>query len=253
PWTIARDRLVRSTGIPNVKLLNDLEAMAHGTLAIPAEHTAALNVGVGRPGHRAVIAAGTGLGQAFLYWDGSVHHPVATEGGHASFAPRDGEQVELLEFLRCRHDHVSWERVLSGPGLEAIFDFLGESRGLRAREPVISRIDAGESVAAVVGEAGVTGACDTCRRAVDLFLQLYGMQAANLALTVFALGGVYVGGGIIRKLLPRALEGPFREGFLDVGRLRKLLETIPVRAIREPRTAVTGAARVAVAAVRSGR
>lgn len=251
PWTIDREQLSRSTGIERIRLLNDLEAAAYGVLAMSPEHTVTLNQGVERPGHRVVIAAGTGLGQAILHWDGSAHRPVATEGGHAGFAPRDEEQIELFRFLHRRYDRVSWERVLSGPGLESIFDFYSQGQGHGIEPAIEQRIEAGEPVAAVVGEAGVAGTSATCRRAVDLFLRLYGAQAANLALTTFALGGVYVGGGIIRKMLPRAADGPFREGFLDVGRFRDFVESIPVHAIREPRTAVEGAARVAAELARS--
>jgi glucokinase len=253
PWTIDADEVSRTTGIPQIRFLNDLAAAARGVLTLGPEDTAILNPGLEREGHRALIAAGTGLGQAILFWDGARHHPSATEGGHTGFGPRDEEQIALLRFLASRYDRVSWERVLSGVGLESIFEFLCDERGMAPTPGARARIAAGEDVAAVVGEAGVAGECATCRHAVDLFLRLYGAQAANLALTTFALGGIYLWGGIIRKLLPRAIEGPFLDGFLDVGRFRELMEEVPVYAVLDERAAVAGAAQVALQSVAGAR
>jgi glucokinase len=250
PWTIEPARVARDTGIGTVRLLNDLEAAAHGVATLGPEDLAVLNPGVRRSGHCGLVAAGTGLGQAILFWDGERHHPTATEGGHTGFGPRDEEQIALHRFLGRRYDRVSWERVLSGSGLEAIYEFLVLERGMPASEQVDARVRAGEDLAAAVGEAGIGEDCGTCRHAVDLFLRLYGAQSANLALTTLAVGGIYVWGGIIRKLLPRAVEGPFLEGFLDVGRFRDLMREIPVWAVLDERAAVAGAARVAVEAVK---
>jgi glucokinase len=253
PWTIDPDEVSRSTGIPQIRFLNDLAAAARGVLTLGPEDTAILNPGLEREGHRALIAAGTGLGQSILFWDGVRHHPSATEGGHTAFGPRDEEQIALLRFLARRYDRVSWERVVSGMGLEAIFEFLRDERGMVPANGVREQIDSGEDVPGVVGEAGVTGECATCRHAVDLFLRLYGAQAANLALTTFALGGIYLWGGIIRKLLPRAVEGPFLDGFLDAGRFREFMEEIPVYAVLDERAAVAGAAQVALQSVAGAR
>jgi glucokinase len=253
PWTIDPAELSRRTGIDRVILVNDLAAAAQGVLRLGPEDVAILNPGVERAGHRALVAAGTGLGQAILFWDGARHHAAASEGGHTGFGPRDAEQVALHQFLAARHDRVSWERVVSGPGLESIYEFLVLERGMPASEEVDARVRAGGDLAAAVGDAGLGEGCGTCRYAVDLFLRLYGAESANLALTTLAVGGIYLWGGIIRKLLPRAMDGPFLEGYLDVGRFRALLEEIPVRIVLDDRAAIAGAAQIAMQSVAGAR
>jgi glucokinase len=191
-----------------------------------------------------VIAAGTGLGQAFLFWDGNRHHPVATEGGHVDFAPRDEREVALLAFLRRRHARVSYERALSGPGLAAIFAFLTEDLGRPVAPAVRERLRTGDASAAI-GEAGVAGTCPTCVEAVELFVDLYGAQAGNLALTVMATGGVYVGGGIVTKMLPVITSGRFMTAFTAKGRYAEIMRAMPVQAILNPKTSLLGAAHAA--------
>ncbi|MEJ2482003.1 MAG: glucokinase [Gemmatimonadota bacterium] len=253
PWTIDPSEVSRGTGIAEVVLVNDLVAAAQGVLSLGPEDVAVLNPGRERVGHRALVAAGTGLGQAILFWDGARHLPAASEGGHTGFGPRDEEQVALHRFLAARHDRVSWERVVSGPGLESIYEFLVLERGMPASEEVDARVRAGGDLAAAVGDAGIEDESSTCRYAVDLFLRLYGAESANLALTTLALGGIYLWGGIIRKLLPRAIDGPFLEGYLDVGRFRGLLEEIPVRIVLDDRAAIAGAAQIALQSVAGAR
>jgi glucokinase len=229
----------------SVRLLNDLEATAYGALFLADEALHVLNRGTPRAGNRAIIAAGTGLGQAFLTWNGTHHHPVATEGGHADFAPRDDLETALLHFLGSQYDHVSWERVLSGPGLVGLYRFLTESQG-RPASPALRAQMAGEDPAAAIGTAGVSGTCPTAVEAVDLFLHLYGAQAGNLALTVMAVGGVYVGGGIAPKLLSRmTANGGFVAAFTAKGRYAPLMADIPVWVILDPKTARLGAAEAA--------
>jgi glucokinase len=230
PWKVEAASLARAIGCPEVRLMNDLESTAYGALFLDSEHLLTLNEGIARRAHRCVIAAGTGLGQAILFWDGARYRPAATEGGHVDFAPRNEREMGLLRFLLQRYDRVSYERVLSGPGLLNIFDYLIEA----------------EDPGAVVGEAGVSGACATCREAVDLFASLYGAQAANLALSSMALGGVYIGGGIVTKLLPRIQSGGFMESFTFVGRFESLMAETPVQVILDPKTSLLGAAEVAL-------
>jgi glucokinase len=238
-----RERL----GTPHVRLLNDLEATAYGALTLPAEKLLALNVGVARPGNRAVIAAGTGLGQALLFWDGTRHLPVATEGGHADFAPRDDVEMDVLRNLTAQYGaHVSYERVVSGHGLVNVFRFLDEVRHLPVSDDVRRRL-AAEDPAAVIGELGISGACATAAAAVERFVSVYGAQAGNLALTVMATGGVYVGGGIVNKLLPAMTRGRFVEAFVAKGRYERLMREIPVWIIRDPDAGLQGAAHVAAA------
>jgi glucokinase len=244
PWKLSEERLSEEIGSERVRLLNDLETTAYGALFLGPDELHTLNDGIPRQTHRAVIAAGTGLGQAVLFWDGSGHRPAATEGGHTAFAPRDDREIKLLRFLLERYPRVSWERVLSGRGLFHIFEFL-RSEGASALPEVEKRL-ASEDPAAVVGEAGVRGACPTCEAAVDLFVSLYGAQAANLALTTMALGGVYVGGGIVTKLLPKLTSGLFMEAFWNAGRFEPLMRETPVRVILDPKTSLLGAAEIAL-------
>ncbi|MGD8867357.1 MAG: glucokinase, partial [Gemmatimonadales bacterium] len=195
-------------------------------------------------GNRALIAAGTGLGQAGLYWDGITHRPFASEGGHASFAPRGEPQTALLEFLSRRYGgHVSWERVVSGPGLVNLHDFLNEYRSADAsagHEESLEKDDPADITA-----GALTGRCPLCVEALDLFVASYGAEAGNLALKIMATGGLYVGGGIAPKIVEKLREPTFVEAFLDKGRMRELLEKIPVRVVVEKGTALTGAARYA--------
>ncbi len=244
PWKLSERQLAEEIGCERVRLLNDLETTAYGALFLGPDELHTLNEGIERQTHRAVIAAGTGLGQAVLFWDGARYRPAATEGGHAAFAPRDERESRLLRFLLERYPRVSWERVLSGRGLFHIFEFL-RSEGAPLLPEVEKRL-ASEDPSAVVGEAGVRGACPTCEDAVDLFVSLYGSQAGNLALTTMALGGVYVGGGIVTKLLPKVKSGLFMEAFRSAGRFEGLMRQTPVRVILNPKASLLGAAEVAL-------
>jgi glucokinase len=244
PWKLSERRLAGEIGSERVRLLNDLETTAYGALFLGPDELHTLNEGVPRQTHRAVIAAGTGLGQALLFWDGARHRPAATEGGHAAFAPRDEREMRLLRFLLQHYPRVSWERVLSGRGLFHILEFL-RSEGASLLPELEERL-ASEDPGAVVGEAGVRGACPTCEAAVDLFVSLYGAQAANLALTTMALGGVYVGGGIVTKLLPKVKSGLFMQAFRDAGRFEPLMRDTPVRVILDPKASLLGAAEAAL-------
>ena len=245
PWRVEARALSAQLGGVRVRLLNDLEATAYGALFLGATNLTTLHPGHPRAGNRAIIAAGTGLGQAFLTWDGAHHHPVATEGGHADFAPRTDIETALLAFLRPQYDHVSWERVLSGPGLVNIYRFLTESQG-RPTSPALTAAMAGGDPAAAIGTAAVDGTSPTAVESVDLFMHLYGAQAGNLALKVMATGGVYVGGGIAPKLLPRMMAtGAFATGFTAKGRYASMMSDIPVWVILEPKTARLGAAAAA--------
>lgn len=244
PWKIEAGHLARVIGCERVRLLNDLETTAYGALFLPADDIRTLNEGTPRRGHCAVIAAGTGLGQALLFWDGRRYRPSATEGGHADFAPRTDLEAELFQFLRHHYVRVSYERVLSGPGLHNIFRFLDE--GLK--RPVDSQVRARlatEDPAAVIGEAGVSGTCRTCAEAVATFVSIYGAQAGNLALTLLAVGGVFIGGGIVTKMLPTMTTGIFMEAFTAKQPFVELMQAIPVRIILNQDTSRLGAAHVA--------
>ena len=247
PWIIDSGSLQRKLGIGKVSLINDLEANAQGLAELMDRDFTVLAHGApGAMGNRAVISAGTGLGEAGLYWDGSVHHPFAAEGGHADFAPANELQAELWSYLRNKFDgHVSWERVLSGPGQFNIYEFLRDT-GKGKEEPWLAEeIKAGDPSAAV-SRNGLSGKSPLCEQAVDLFVEIYGAAAGNLALKFLALGGVFVGGGIAPKILPKLKDQRFIRAFCDKGRLRTLLEKIPVKVVLNDKTALLGAGHVAM-------
>jgi glucokinase len=246
PWELRESDLAKRLGAP-VKLLNDLEAAAYGMLFLAQDELVVLNRG-SRPrgrGNIAVIAAGTGLGEALLVFDGERHHPVATEGGHASLAPRSEREIALLRHLREKFaGHVSWERVLSGPGLFNVYHFLRSESGAPEPRWLAERIAAGDPGRAV-SEAGLAGEDPVCAETLELFASLYGAEAGNMALRVLAVGGVFVGGGIAPRIRSVLEGGAFMEAFCDKGRFRGFNEGIPVALATNPRAPLIGAARYA--------
>ncbi|HXP16570.1 MAG TPA: glucokinase [Terriglobales bacterium] len=245
PWVIESKRLADELQIGKAVLINDLEANAWGIPALEARDVVALNQVKGQPlGNQAVIAAGTGLGQAGMYWDGATHHVFACEGGHTDFAPRNQMEVELFNYLRTRFGHVSYERIVSGPGLVNVFNFLRDT-GRGAPEQWLIEQMTQSDPAAAISRAASDGKCALCEQAVDLFISIYGAEAGNLALKIMATGGVYLGGGIAPKMLAK-LSGPlFMQAFIGKGRMQALLESMPVRVITNDRIALLGAARCA--------
>jgi glucokinase len=245
PWVVDADELESRSGIPTVALLNDLEATGWGVSALEQSQVVVLNPG--RPdaaGNGAVIAAGTGLGEGGIYWNGSEARPFACEGGHASFSPTDELGDRLLQFLRHLHGHVSWERVLSGPGLADLFRFMVLEAGESEPDWFLEADHAGDPVPAV-SEMALEGRCEISVRTLELFARLYGEEAGNLALKVMATGGVWVGGGIAPRIRRFLEDGAFMDGFLAKGRMRPLLESMPVRIALDDRAALFGAARFA--------
>ncbi len=246
PWVVDAADLAGDLQIARVDLINDLEANAHGIFELAPADFVEVNPGAAdAAGNLAVMSAGTGLGEAGMYWDGRQHHPFACEGGHADYAPRTDTEIDLLRYLRGKFGaHVSWERVVSGPGLRNIYEFLRDSG--RGTEPDWLR----EAIAkgdppAVISEAGLSGKSDLCVQALHLFISAYGAEAGNLALKVMATGGLYVGGGIAPKIIATLRTSAFTDAFTAKGRLRELLEAIPVRVITIEHTALLGAARYA--------
>jgi glucokinase len=249
-WVVDARDLAARLGVPGAVLLNDLEAMAYGVAALEPSDLVELRAGVpGARGNAAVIAAGTGLGEAVLVWDGRRHRPVATESGHADWAPVDALQLELLRFLLPEFGHVGVERVLSGPGLHNIYRFLRDTGHCEEPAWLAEALRAGDPPA-VIGATGLEGRAELAVRALDLLMAIYGAEAGNLGLRTLATGGVYVGGGIAAKLLPKLREPAFLAAFSAKGRVRPLVETFPVRVILEDRAALLGAARYA--ALRAG-
>jgi glucokinase len=245
PWQVDESTVARVASCPRVRLMNDLETTAYGALFVGADELLALNAGVDQPGNRAVIAAGTGLGEGLLFWDGRRYHPSATEGGHADFGPGDDRDIGLLTFLRREYERVSWERVVSGPGLHNIFRYLD----VGLRRPVASAVRMRmrtQDPSAVIGAAALEGTCATCIEAVETFVRLYGAQAGNLALTAMAVGGIYVGGGIVTKLLPKFVGRLFLDAFIAKDPHRELMQRMPVWVLLNPKTSQLGAAHAAL-------
>ncbi|HEY1697376.1 MAG TPA: glucokinase [Polyangiaceae bacterium] len=251
PWVIDAKRIARRLGIARVTLLNDLVALALGALDVPRSKLRVLGE-AGAPkkrgGNVAVIAAGTGLGEAMLVWDDVSGRfvPSATEGGHADFAPADELQGELLAFLRRRNDHVSWERLVSGMGLGNLYDFFREGRGIAESTDSARALDAASDRNAAIAQLADAGTSEPARHAVELFTRLYGAEAGNLALKTLAVGGVYVCGNIAAKMLPRLEMGGFRQAFEDKGRFRSLLAKVPLAVVLDTDVGLAGAKRVAL-------
>jgi len=242
PWVIEQSRLAKQISLPSTWLINDLEASAWGI--------GALNHVSGHvSGNQAVIAAGTGLGQAGLYWDGSHHQVFACEGGHCDFAPQGELQIELLRYLAARFEHVSYERILSGPGLVNVYEFLRD-RGKEKETPEFAAELKNGDAAAAISRAAIDGTSTLAVQALDLFIDVYGAEASNLALKTMATGGLFLSGGISPKILSK-LQGPkFMQAFVHKGRLRPLVESIPVQVVTNEKAGLLGAARCA--AVRGG-
>ena len=244
PWQLDEATLAASLPARRVRLLNDLEATGYGVLTLPPTALEPLQHGAARRGNMVLIAAGTGLGEALLIWDGQRHLVVASEGGHVDFAPRTDLETELLRCLRKEFGRVSYERVLSGPGLYNVYRFLRDTGGLPEPLWLHDRIATGDP-SAVVSEVGLAGGHPLCVQALDLFAAVYGAEAGNLALKALAVGGVFVGGGIAPKIRAKLADGTFVTAFCDKGRFAELMASIPVSLMLEPRAALLGAAHVA--------
>jgi glucokinase len=197
---------------------------------------------VHQSGNKALIAAGTGLGQAILYDDGRHFHPLASEGGHGDFAPRNELEIELLRHLIGRFGHVSYERVVSGPGIANIYRFLKEDRGLEEPPWLAERLAAADDPSAVISKAALASEAEICSEALNLFVSVYGAETGNLALRAKSVRGLYVGGGIAPKILEKLKDGTFMRAFVDKGRYADLLATVPVRVVLNEQAALRGAA-----------
>ncbi len=246
PWIVESQSLANELKLKKVFLINDLEANAWGIVDLDVKDAVLLNQVKASPqGNQAVIAAGTGLGEAGMYWNGTQHEVFATEGGHADFAPRNELEVELFRYLNTQYGHVSYERILSGPGLVNVFHFLRDTG--RGTEPKWLTDEMQHSdPAAAISQAAMGGKCALCEQAVDIFVSVYAAEAGNLALKTMATGGVYLGGGIAPKMLSK-MSGPlFMHAFAAKGRMQPLLEAIPVRVITNDKIALLGAARYAL-------
>ncbi len=248
PWTLDSRQLARDLDIEHLFLINDLEANGYGINELSADQVFILSEGdSSQVGNRGLIAAGTGLGEGMMIWNGKSHIPMASEGGHTDFAPRNALEMELLQHLRAGlNGHVSWERVCSGIGLKNIYAFLRDVKKMEESSALRQRMQE-EDPNSVIGELGESGENELCAKTLNIFVSVYGAEAGNLALKILAHGGIYVGGGIAPKVLKTMQSGAFMDAFCDKGRMHDLVANMPVRIILESRAALMGAAAYAEA------
>jgi glucokinase len=244
PWTLDSRELSAGLDIQHVFLINDLEANGYGVAELAPEQIYTLAEGdSSQIGNRALIAAGTGLGQGLLIWNGRTHVPYPSEGGHADYAPRNEDEIDLLRFLKEKYNgRVSFERVVAGMGLTSIYEFLREVRGMEEPSWLREKLAAVGDPNSVITEMALSAKSEICEKAMDMFVSAYGAEAGNLALKVLSVGGLYVGGGIAPRIIEKLKDGTFLKAFTDKGRLSQLLINMPVRIILEPRAAQLGAA-----------
>jgi glucokinase len=242
PWQISAAEIAGDSGIGSVSLLNDLEATGWGLPTLQADDLCTLQKGNTRAsGNAAIIAAGTGLGQAGLYFDGEQHQAFACEGGHTDFSAQSELDMALLRYLQREHDHVSWERIVSGSGLVSLHACLCELRQREIPDWLQESMQAGDPAKAI-SSAAQQGRDAICTEALQWFTHLYGVEAGNLALKLMATGGVYVAGGIAPKILEQLQDGTFMQAFCAKGRMRALMERMPVRVVLNDEVALRGAA-----------
>lgn len=239
PWLVDESTLAKRLSIPKVKLINDLEATAWGISRLKPDELFIVNRGKKENGNRAILAAGTGLGEAGMYWDGKRHLPFSCEGGHVDFAPRNEREFQLWHYLKKKYEHVSYERILSGPGLEHLFWFLIEN-GFEKEE-----IE-GSNLPHQITQRGVKGNSKVCQEVVEWFCSIYGSAAGNLALKMMAIGGIYLGGGIAPHIVPILEKGEFMHSFTCKGRFESILCSIPVTVILNDNAALLGASQYAI-------
>ncbi|MBK8164041.1 MAG: glucokinase [Gammaproteobacteria bacterium] len=249
-WRLDNRRLAAEFALPAVHLINDFQAVGHGIELLEDNDLVVLQPGRPRSAApRTVLGAGTGLGTALLAWDGARYQVLPTEGGHVDFAPNGAVQRDLLAWLAQRHGHVSIERLLSGPGLAAIYDFLCARQPDRVDPDLTERLRTQDTAAAVTEHAMIHG--DTlANEALSLFVAVYGAHTGNLALLTLPYGGLYIAGGIAPRILPRLVDGRFLAAFNDKGRMAHLTAEIPVAVVINPRVGLLGAAHFAAQAAR---
>jgi glucokinase len=244
PWTIDSQEVARQLKLNTVGLLNDLEAYAYGIDALESKDFVTLSEGSeDAEGNRAVISAKTGLGMAGLYWDGFRHHPFACEGGHADFAPRNGLEMELLGYLQQKYGRISCERILSGPGIRNVFEFLRDTH--KAEEPAWLRdqLNAASDQPPLISKLALEGKAAICDQTLSIFVSVFGAEAGNCALRFMSTGGIFIGGTIAAKILPKMKDPAFMQSFLDKGRMETLLKDMPVKIVLNDDSGIIGAAR----------
>jgi len=244
PWIIDSRELAKQLRLPSVGLLNDLEAYAYGIDALESKDFVSLSDGAeDAEGNRAVISARTGLGMAGLYWDGFRHHPFACEGGHADFAPRNDLEVELLGYLRKKYGRISCERILSGPGIKNIYDFLRDAQKADEPEWLRKQMDAAPDPPVLISQLAMEGKAAICDQTLSTFVSIFGAETGNCALRFMSTGGIFIGGIIAAKIMPKMKDPVFMESLLDKGRMEALLKDVPVKIVLNDDCGIIGAAR----------
>ena len=244
PWTVDAKELAAQLKLKSVGLLNDLEAYAYGIDAHESKDFITISPGSeNAEGNRAVISAKTGLGMAGLFWDGFRHHPFACEGGHADFAPRDAIQMELLAYLQKKYGRVSCERVLSGPGIYDIYNFVRDTKKAEESAELHAQMKAAADPSPLISRLALEGKSAICGQTLSIFVSVFGAEAGNCALRYMGTGGIYIGGVIAAKIAPKMQDGTFMQAFLDKGRMESILKDMPVQIIANDDCGLIGAAR----------
>jgi glucokinase len=248
PWVIDSRELATQLRLRTVGLINDLEALAYGLEMLESKDFVTISEGArDADGNMAVVSAGSGLGEAGLYWDGFRHHPFACEGGHTEFAPKNDVEIELLQYLMKKYgnQHVSYERILSGPGVQNVYEFLRDTG--REEEPAWLKQQLAEArdVPALISELALSNKAPICDRTLSIFVSVFGSEAGNCALKFMGTGGVFVA-GIAGRIVPKLKGRAFMDSFLDKGRMKSLLETVPVKIVLNDDSGLIGAARFAL-------
>ena len=239
-WEMDSSEIASQMGLPEIHLINDLEATAYGLAMLSDEDIVTVHNGAEMPtGNAAIIAPGTGLGEAGIFFDGKLFHPFATEGGHCDFAPRNKEDFELYEYLQNKFGHVSYERVISGPGIEMIYRFLKEEKKIEEPAAVTAKISKGDEAAQISRHTEESPLCD---KTMEHFIRFLAWESANLSLKMKATGGLFIGGGIAPQIIPLFKKYSFQDRFTDSGRMNHLLKKVPVNILLNPKTAMLGAA-----------
>lgn len=242
PWVVDASEVAKAMGVEKVGLINDLEANAYGIKTLEDKDFHVLHKGDSTKGNQALISAGTGLGEAGIVWVNGEHVPFACEGGHSDFAPRDDLEIELLHYLMGKYgSHISYERILCGKGIHELYCFLTETKRQISCFDVDERLKK-EDPPKVISEAGVSGACIASVKALELFCSIYGSEAGNCALKYMAYGGIYIGGGIAPKILDVLVTSSFVSSFINKGRMKDLLQKIPIKVVLNEKTALRGSA-----------
>jgi glucokinase len=244
PWVIDAREIAQQLALNSVGLLNDLEAYAYGIDGLESKDFITLSEGAeGAEGNRAVISAKTGLGMAGLYWDGFRHHPFACEGGHADFAPRNELQMELLSYLQKKYGRISCERILSGPGIKNIYDFLRDAHKAEEPEWLRAQMSAAPDPPALISQMALENKSTICGQTLSIFVSVFGAETGNCALNFMSTGGIFIGGSIAAKIIRKMNDPVFLESFLDKGRMATILKDMPVKIVANDDSGIIGAAR----------